>query len=375
MPGGMIMEQAVKSKRIASVEWIRIFAAICIIMFHFESIYFQEQLYFTHMAVSVEFFLILSGFLLMKGVAKQQNRQLPDAPGIFVESLQFVFKKAMSFYPPYLLAFVMVFILTTITSKMTGFSEIMTRLFHFKWEALLLQMAGFNPAPAFDADYLVGPAWYLSAMLLAMIPVYFLAAHYRRLYTNIIAPVSALFIYCFFIQTYGTIDVGNEVAAFVMSGTLRAFAGLGIGCMCYCFYEKSNEAKWSKGAAASATIAEALCYLSLPCLIILQKYISKTDVFFWVFIFAILVFFGFTGKTKISIFLNSNGSHIASYLGRLSLYIYLFHWFFVFVFVSYVPELSYWQGQLMYSFCVILFSIVMMFIFEHIRKPLFAKKI
>lgn len=360
------MGRSVQRNRIASVEWIRIFAALCVVMFHFENMYLHEDLYFTHMEVSIEFFLILSGFLLMKGVAKQQKTKLPDAPDAFVESLQFVFKKAKSFYPPYLLAFIMVFILTTITAKMTDFSEIMTRLFHFKWEALLLQLAGFNPAPAFDADYLVGSSWYLSAMLIAMIPVYFLAAHYRRLYTNIIAPVSALFIYCFTIQSYGTLDVGNEVIAFVMSGTMRAFAGLGVGCVCYCLYEKARGVTWSKNVLTSANIAEALCYLSLPCLILLRAYISKPDGLFWVFIFAALIFWGFTGKTKIAIFLNSNAVSIASYLGRLSLYVYLFHWFFVLLFISYVPGLSYWQGQFIYALCVVLFSMMAMFIFENI---------
>ena len=47
-------------------------------------------------------------------------------------------------------------------------------LFHFKWEFLMIHMAGFNQAPAFNTDYLLGPAWFISSLLLALIPFRFL---------------------------------------------------------------------------------------------------------------------------------------------------------------------------------------------------------
>ena len=267
----------------------------------------------------------------------------------------------------------MVFILTTIAMGMTDLGQILARLFHFKWEALLLQMAGFNPAPAFNVDYLVGSAWYLSAMLLAMLPVYYLASRHRQAYTNIIAPLAALFIYCYIMQAYGTVNVGNEMMGFVMLGTVRGFAGLSVGCICYAIYDKASKAKWKRGTSIGMGIIEILCFISLPCLIALRAYISEADVLFWVLIFAALILFCFAGKTPVARFLNSHVSRVGSYLGRLSLYLYLFHWFFVLLFVNYIPGLGYWQAQLFYCLCVFVFSIVAMPLFERLTRKLFSR--
>ena len=376
--------------RIASVEWIRVFAATCVVLFHFEQLYFGEHLYLENMAVVVDFFFLLSGFLLMKSAVTKSDAEQQVAPAgastkiaatpavslprKLTESLRYVFSKAMSFYPAYLLAFFMVFVLTTITLQMTDFGQIMARLFHFKWEALLLQMAGFIPDPHFNVDYLVGSAWYLSAMLLAMIPVHFLATYCQKAYTNVIAPLAALCVYCFFMQTYGTIDAGNEIVGFVMSGTLRAFAGLSVGCVCYALYKRASETQWSRAAITGASIAEVLCILSVACLIVLRDWIAAPDLLFWVPVFALLVFFCFSDKTVVAHFLNTHATRVAVYLGKLSLYVYLFHWFFVLFFVQCIPGLSYAPGQFAYGTSVVLFSALMMFLFERLRSLMAARR-
>ena len=351
----------VTEKRIASVEWLRIFAAMCVAMFHFEALYFGKNVYFANIAVVVDFFFILSGFLLMKGILAKEP---PGTGSSLTASLQFVFRKAKSFYLPYILAFAMTFILTTVAAKMTNPGEIVARLFHFKWEALLLQMAGFNPSPAFNADYLAGSAWFLSAMLIAMLPVHYFASRHRHAYISLIAPVSTLSVYCFIMQNYGTMNVGNELVGFVMLGTLRAFAGLGLGCMCFAIYDKIRDLQWTQRSTVGLGIVEAICFLSLPCLILLRDSISSPDTLFWVLIFAILVIFCFSEKTPLVRILNRHGANAASYLGRLSLYIYLFHWFFVLLFVNYAPELSYCSGQLSYCLCVISASMLVMHLID-----------
>ena len=348
-------------KRVASVEWIRFYAATCVILCHFEALYFGENVYFGNIAIVVDFFFLVSGFLLMKDVFK---KELSSAGNSLTDSFSFVFRKAEGFYAPYILAFAMTFILKMVAAQITNFGEIATRLFHFKWEALLLQMAGFNPSPMFGADYLVGSAWYLSAMLLAMLPVYYLASNHRHIFIVLLAPISALSVYCYIIQAHGTMDVGNEIVGFVMLGTLRAFAGLCIGCICFAMYDKMNGMEWTQKRTAGLGILEGLCFLSLPCLIILQNSISKSDTLFWILIFSVLIVLCFTGKTPIARILNAYGTNVGLYLGRLSLYIYLFHWFFVLLFVNYIPGLSYWSGQLLYCLCVFSFSMVGMIWFN-----------
>jgi hypothetical protein len=196
-----------------------------------------------------------------------------------------------------------------------------------------------------------------------MLPAYYLASRHTRIYIGLIAPGVALSVYCFIIQAYGSMDVGNEIVGFVMLGTLRAFAGLGVGCICSAMYNTLCTAEWSPRVTAVMGMVEGLCFLSLPCLILFCDSLAASDVLFWVLLFAVLVILCFTGKTPIVRVLNRHGVRIGSYLGRLSLYIYLFHWFFALLFVHYIPDLSYWTGQLAYCLCVITASMVMMRLF------------
>ncbi len=356
------------SKRIASAEWIRIFAAFCVVILHFEAFIYPDTIRFGYMYIVVEFFFMFSGFLLMRVICKEPLATEISASGQLLDSLWYIFCKAKGFYSGYIIAFIMVFVLTMITNNVTDLGDILSQLFHFKWEILLMQTAGFTPHPAFNADYLVGSAWYLAAMLLAMIPVYYLAKYHRRVYTNVIAPLSAVFIYVFIMQAYGTMDVGNEVVVFTLSANLRAFAGLSMGCLCYVVYEKASAAKWRKKVQITASALEILLVFSLIVPILWKDSFVPYDMLFWVPIFAALLFLCFSNQTLVARFLNTHFTRPANYLGRLSLYIYLFHWFFVQLFKNFFPELPYWVGMISYCTSVFVFSALMMWVLGVVKK-------
>ena len=56
-------------------------------------------------------------------------------------------------------------------------------------------------------------------------------------------------IYAFIIQSYNTLDVGNEVAfGMIMVGNLRAFAGMSVGALAFYLYEHvAKKLKEGKG--------------------------------------------------------------------------------------------------------------------------------
>lgn len=369
----MIREIENKAKRVVSVEWIRIYASFLIIMFHFEALYYGENILFDKAAIVVEFFFMTSGFLLIKGVlSKKKKDALTDQPEnlgeTLVASLDYSYKKAKSFYAAYIFNFALVFIISQIIARTTDVGEILKQLFHFKWEALLLQMAGFNPDPQFNIDYLVGPTWYLSAMLIAMIPVYYLATRYPKAFTNVIAPVSAMCIYGYIMQGYGTMDVGNEmVMGFIMLGILRAFAGLCVGVVVYGIYTKISSMKESRGRTAVFSVIDVIGYISLPCIIILHKLLTFPDMLFYVFIFAFLILLAFLDETPISRFLNTHATKLGLYLGKLSLYVYIFHWFITKIFTGYFSGMPYVKGTLIFLAVDIVFSMIMMWLFENLK--------
>jgi len=90
------------AKRVTSIELIRFVAAIVVLLFHFfHNLCYQQRLY----AFCVYFcgiFFLLSGFFMMKHLAERTDPMNPAA---------YVLHKAVSFYPVFIIAFALQFVL------------------------------------------------------------------------------------------------------------------------------------------------------------------------------------------------------------------------------------------------------------------------
>lgn len=60
--GGIKM--AKETSRNGLIEIARFFAAVFMALYHFEWVFLSESKYFTHLYIFVEFFFVISGFLL-----------------------------------------------------------------------------------------------------------------------------------------------------------------------------------------------------------------------------------------------------------------------------------------------------------------------
>lgn len=171
--------------RISSVEVARFMAAMMVALGHFTFLA-NEGSSFLHFAyVAVEFFLMLSGFFMMCEVTKKQKdgKAIPSCDALF-----YALRKVVKIWGIYVVALTFMFVVRVMTSDGMSMQEILGELYHFKWEYLMIHMAGYNPSPAFDVDYLLPPAWYMSAMVIATVPAYFLAAKFQKTYSGLIAP-------------------------------------------------------------------------------------------------------------------------------------------------------------------------------------------
>lgn len=236
----------------------------------------------------------------------------------------YVLHKAGSFYPVFIIAFALQFVLFVCMNRLGSPSEVAGNLFHFKWEALLLQTAGFIPDPQFNSDYLLGQAWYLSAMLLALVIAYPLAKHLKKWYLALVCPLVIIFVYSFIMQTMGTLNIGNEYLVVIMSAVLRALAGTCVGSLCYVGYARLKEHPFQR--KKTAALVEIACYAGLVGLFFIPDSASDADSLFFILVFALLIVFGFANQTPVSRFLNAHGRKLFTYLGSLSLYLYLLHW-------------------------------------------------
>lgn len=267
-------------------------------------------------------------------------------------------RKAVKIWGIYMVALIFMFVVRIVTSDGMTLTEILGELFHFKWEYLMIHMAGYNPSPAFGVDYLLPPGWYLSAMIIATVPAYFLAAKFQKTYSGLIAPLTASMIYTYIIQTQGTLDVGNSlVANIVMLGVLRAYAGISLGAFIYRCTEKVNLDK----AGKYLNVADFLAWIAVIGIFFLNiDNYRDGDSLFLLLPFSIILLNGGVGSGVVSRFFNSHGKKLWLYLGRLSLYVYLFHCQICYLWQAYVHIDNIILSYVLYLFVVMVLSVLVM---------------
>ncbi len=305
--------------RVATIEWFRFLAALVVMNHHFLEFFTEEGGKIQFAYVVVEFFFLLSGFLMMKYV---DTNEKPMPLG------SFLLHKVSSFYPVFMVAFAMQFVLFVVKNQLGNAVEVGGALFHFKWEALMLQTAGFIQDPQFNIDYLLGQAWYLSAMLLALLVVYPLACYCKKVFLSIICPTLVVLVYGYIIETQATLNIGSEFLGFVSSAVVRALAATCLGCLAYAVTSYFKKAGFAKPKLAA--VLEVVTYMCVAIFVVIgngrSMFISNEDSLFFVLVFACIIVFAFVGKTPISVFLNTHATRQSVYLGSISLYLYLLHW-------------------------------------------------
>ncbi len=338
--------------RTTSVELLRFLAATGVMMFHFGSIYLnsdaynpsvyvfktmldaglrQNRVYTPYAYVFVEFFFMTGGFLMLKYLDERKD---PLRPGAYI------LHKIRSFYSIFILAFCAQFIFYIIINHIHGIAGFFDALIHFKWEALLLHCAGFLKDPSFNVDYLLGQDWYLSALVLALVVVYPLALYYRKFYDRLFAPWMTILLYAVLLQTYGTLNVGSEYLAFISVAIIRGVAGLCAGSLAYTIFCRLQEKSLTASGLRVLSVIDILLWLSIPVLLAPALFTSDEDILFYILIFGGIIVLGFWDKTPWSHFLNTHCTRLFSYLGGISLYLYLLHWTVMTAMSQYIPQLS-----------------------------------
>ena len=326
------------SKRKTSIELMRFLGAAMVVFVHCRGFIYSDSPLAQMAYPIVDFFFMVSGYFTMSdaikaaslpkddsGTAKSQ-RFLPEA----ADSVRYVWHKAKDIFGLYIFALILVFVIRTAQKDVFSLTDTLKELFHFKWEFMMLHMLGFNHAPAFNVDYLLAPGWFISSLMIALVPFYFLARRYGKTFSGVIAPISLVLIYAFVIQTYDSLDVGNigNYVAFgaVMVGNLRAFAGLSVGAFAFYLNEPVGEMLKEKKGTVFFCITDIFAWLMALSLFVLPTdVIPAADMVFWMVAFMFLLLGGMNDAGPVSHFLNHHAAAVWGRLGKLSMYIYLLH--------------------------------------------------
>ena len=306
-----------KIGRNGAIEFWRFIFALLVVHSHagyIPSYFSGEYSWIKGQYICVEFFFILSGFLMAKSALKYQ-----ESTG--TATAKFVFGKWLSILP----IFICSYLISLITKILTEPNEWLNAFTGSFFEIFMLQITDLARLNGYPMHF-VAATWYISTMLLSMLILFPLLHAKRDLFLNVICPLLAIFIMQDKCGKLGTVvDFTSTFGQLT-----RGIAAICIGCMAYnicsTITEKANGNKPTTLLKTLLTILEFAGYISV---IVVSLLIEKTKWdFVAIIILATAVVISFSGLSYSgSIF----ASPLFSFLGKLSLSIYLNHflWFLV----------------------------------------------
>lgn len=206
---------------------------------------------------SVHWFFIISGFLMVNSYFKKQDPF--DKPGI--SAFKFVLGKFKNIALPFGIAWVIYYSFKYVYVYKLPFS--VNHIAKLIPTVFLLQQGGVTGLDD-------GVIWYLSAMLICMLPLYYMLCKNSDFFIYVFAPLAALLLYGY---TYNSGHVlMNVYYDFYKGGLLRAFFGILFGVVAWIFYDKIKKLKENRKNAVILTIIELFIYLFIVLVIFNPKY-------------------------------------------------------------------------------------------------------
>lgn len=203
----------------------RIFFTLVIMLYHFASstsIYTDYPMIKKHWYIAVEFFFVLSGYLLMQHV--EHNRD--ESIGIYLR------KRVSRLYPEYLLAFIVMACIRAYSIHLNIAKVIIPN-----WlEVLMLQNIGTG-----KYDFVNSPAWYVSSLLISSLILFYMLREHRKAFLEFIAPIGIIVIISYLYREYASLDLYCQTEKFYLNAAImRALLGMILGIYVYLISQQES---------------------------------------------------------------------------------------------------------------------------------------
>lgn len=320
--------------------------------------------------VSVHFFFIISGLLMVSSISKHDT----DPANSGKNAMQYVIKKFKGMSTQYWTALFMYtityLVLRSINNALTVNSTfiILERIFP---EAFLMTQSGVL------IEY-NNPTWYISAMMICMLPLAYMLYKRRDLFLYVVAPLTAIFTFGYMYQTNNFCFFGyGDLSGVFLGGIIRGMCGLCFGAVAWLIYNKLlNLSFEKKSQRILITVVEGLLWLCFFTAWFCFRDAKAIDSVLFV-VLPIAVAIAFSRKSYIS---KLFGFRWMKVLSSISLAIYLNHWLGRYLVLSLFPDCGYKFGvSMMAAFtvggCVIYYLLIALFRFlwnKKIRKVFYT---
>lgn len=311
---------------------------------------------FSKGSIGVEFFFLVSGFLMTKSALK--NEEENDFKNLGKDTIKFIWKKYKTFLPYTILAGLISLTILNIYSNVSLYNNISSI-----WDMLLLRMTGLVGL------CVNGPIWYISSMLLCMLILYPLIRKYKYNFLYIVAPFIILFGLGYINSTYNNLRTPDQWLGITYKGNIRAFIELLLGGILYIICEHLKKINFTKFGKFVITFIEIICFI-LPFFISqFMDSATKYD-FIQLFIISIGIILAFSEKTlEYNLFCNK----FFYWLEKLSLTLYIFHFPVRLFFrnASFLKNIPYLNRLIIYLPVTIIISVIIMYLMDYLKKKHF----
>lgn len=274
--------EAQTMKRNGKIEFFRFIFCISIIFFHCQRHFLnidkttQHFAFFPRGYFGVEFFFLVTGFLMAKSVSSSIQSS-PISPDLGKGTFSFMVRKIKAILPYHVIAFTILFMATAI---MENFSprQLMINFLDYLPNLFFIQKIGFGPS-------LNRVEWYICCMLFSLAILYPLCRKYYSMFVHIIAPVGGLMILGYLTHQYGTFAPGTEKwIGFIPVYLLRSIAEIALGTSAFQLATYLSKLQLTQAKKILFTATEFLCYLT-PLFFCMTTLDAKYEIIFTIALF------------------------------------------------------------------------------------------
>ncbi len=316
------------TKRNGAIDFWKFVFSIMVVQFHSSNLTKIKTTPFVGAAIAVEFFFLVSGYLMAASISRYEEGEIR----VGRDSRKFMLHKIKGLCPEIFIAWGIGFVVQHIARKNVSLSSLVKDLMTGVWDLFFLRESGLEGFKANPA------AWYLSAMLLAMLVLVPLFFRDRDVFINVWAPVLAIAALGYLSKNVGDLRGPTDWLGFCYKGFLRAVGELCMGVICWGICQKIKDVPYSRLAKLLLTLLELGSYLG----VILWSYRHKGSQmdFVMLLFFAVGVVITFSGQSLLSSFFNKP---LVYFLGKISFPVYLSHNYWSHALVRMYPGQTYAQ--------------------------------
>lgn len=265
-----------KLEKFNGIYLYRVLFTLMIMVYHFDTHFFIRANFVKGGVfgwyIAVEFFFVVSGFLLAKKVLGDGKE-----PTSFKEYLG---SRLTAIYPAYLIAFVFTFLIKALlTDWIQGPLDGLVKILSSLPEAFMLQGFAFGNTPLINLT-----AWYISVLMISSLVLFALLKWAKKIFLMVLAPVMIAGGLIYLYLSTGNLDAITMVGGFKNNTALvRGIAEMCLGVYAYLLHRKVLTIKLTDRTVLAAKLIGATLFGSVAVLSI-RYGLMKLDFLYLCFI-------------------------------------------------------------------------------------------